>query len=169
LDGKSGFFKIVLLFIITLLILVVAVLAFLLISKGPSVPSNTKTEAVVIKDDDLGNFPLYESDTPFNLKNSDPKNTSYVPTVTVAVELSYFIKPENSSVSDPKVKLEFYKEKIKSLIVAYIMEIPRDQAPEMLLTAPEELKILINKMLTGNEEKKGDIVYEVTFSKWFIV
>ncbi|MCX8130316.1 MAG: flagellar basal body-associated FliL family protein [Clostridia bacterium] len=174
MEGKGSFFNIVLLLIVAFLTLTLAALAGYVFLGGGSKTTEKVVEKAHIevpKDEDLVSLTVFEEGKPelFNLKNEN-KDSGVLPVIQVSIELEYFKKaPKGSSIKDTALKVQAYQKKIKELIGTYFMNRTLEEVkqPDAKKKAAEELKKAINELINENEEDKKDIIYEITFEKWF--
>jgi len=168
LGGKGSF--IVLLVIVAVLTLVLAMMAvYLFIVAGT--PQNN-AESAVHTDintpqrpdaDELGYKKLFEEKKFFNLKSEDNKN----PVIQVEVNLVYFKKIKG--IKNVEDKITSFESEIKEAIGTYFQQLTLEQVkdPACKKKAKEDLIKEINNLLSSDENKHFDIIYDIVFEEWF--
>lgn len=166
MEGKSSYF--VLLVIVACLSITLAFLAigYFFFASG----SNPEKEVVVVsevipKDDELSNKVIFESKN-FNLKKTDTKQ---VAVISLSASMKHFKTVDDLKEADVTAKIDFYSNEINSAIGTYFQDLTlEDVAQKDTRTkAEEDLKKIINEILTKNDKKASPLVYSVTFDYWF--
>lgn len=170
MGGKGSF--IVLLVIVAVLTLALAVLAgYLFFVTGT--PQNTnkvsQSQAAAAQtpkrpsSSELASKKLFEEKKFFNLKSVDDKN----PVIQIRAELIYFKKVKG--IKNVEQKIANYESKIKEVIGTYFQQSTLEQVkdPGFKTKAREDLKKELNDLLSSDEKKQYDIIYDVVFEDWF--
>lgn len=172
MEGKSGFF--VLIIVIAFLSLTLAMLAgyVFFFSGSDSEPANDTehgTKVEIPSDEELATFSLFEGTKIFNLKNDPQKQESVnsIHAIKISVEIDYFKDVEG--IKSVEEKLTAYEGKIKELVGNYFLnmtleEVAKTEAKEK---AKKELTKQVNELLLASEKIKTNIVYTLVFDEWF--
>ncbi len=168
LEGKSSYF--VLLVIVACLSIALAFLAIGYFFFG-SGNSNPEKEVVLVteqipRDDELSNKVIFESKN-FNLKKTDPKQ---VAVIVLSASMKHFKTiPDEMTEEEITTKIDFYSKEINSAFGTYFQGLTLEDVsqPDAKKKASEDLKKVINEILTSNDKKASPLVYSVTFDYWF--
>ncbi len=167
MEGKSsGFF--VLIGVVAFLSLALVLLAgyvFFVQGNNQNPDKEDKKEITVPKDKDLLSEKMFTENTAFNLVTEGKDNKIHV--ILVNVELQYFAKFEG--IKDTTLKVQSNKSKLIELIGTYFQGLTIDDVKkaDSKEKARAELKVKMNELLLQNEEKSGELIYNVIFEYWF--
>lgn len=168
MEGKSSYF--VLLVIVACLSIALAFLAIGYFFFG-SGNSNPEKKVVVVtqttpKDEDLTIRTIFESKN-FNLKKTDNKQ---IAVISLSASMKHFkIIPDEMTEEEITAKIDFYSKEINSAFGTYFQGLTLEDVsqPDAKKKASEDLKIVINDILTSNDKKASPLVYSVIIDYWF--
>jgi len=168
LERKSSYF--VLLVIVACLSITLAFLAigYFVFESGNSSPEK---EVVLVTeqipaDDELSNKVIFETKN-FNLKKTDSKQ---IAVIMLSASMKHFKTVEElTKEEEVTAKIDFYSTEISSAFGTYFQGLTLEDVsqPDAKKKASEDLKNMINEILTKNDKKTSPLVYSITFDYWF--
>ncbi len=167
MEGKSSYF--VLLVIVACLSITLAFLAigYFFFASGSSPEKEVVVMTEVIPgDDELSNKVIFESKN-FNLKKTDTKQ---IAVISLSASMKHLKTVEElKKEEEVTAKIDFYSTEINSAIGTYFQDLTLDDVSKKSTRtkAEEDLKEIINEILTKNDKKASPLVYSVTFDYWF--
>ena len=169
MGGKGSF--VVLLIIVAVLTFALAVMASYLffVAGNPTsaqiqyVNTNVGHEPTRVPSAELSSKKLFEEKKFFNLKAVDDKTS----VIQLGAEIVYYKKVKGIKVVEEKIA--GFETKMKESIGTYFQNMTLEQVkdPKTKEKANTELIKQLNDLLSSDEEKHYDIIYDIIFEDWF--
>lgn len=167
MEGKKGGFFILIGIVAFLSLALVLLAGYVFFVPGSDDGKEQEKEKIVTvpKDDELALIPMFEKNTPFNLKSGEKDTTVHV--LLVNVQVQYY--KEIKGITNTTEKIESNKTKLSELVGTYFQQLSIDDVKkgEAKEKAREDLKKMMNEYLLQNEVINGELVYSIIFDYWF--